>query len=326
MRLTLFCAVYVYLGAMLFAIPNMTRRELLFAVPVPPDFRESRAGRRAILTFRAAVAAVVLAGVGALLLSPAQFLNATATAVPIAIVLAGGIGFYWQNRKLAPAAVQFTRPREVELTAVPEELPRFAGLAIGPFLVLTLAATWLFVHWNRIPARFPVHFDTSGQPNLWAERTIKGVYGPLFFGAELCAWVLIMALASWFGSRRLRSRTVMLGGMIAIQYFLALLFVLIALQAELGIPVWVIALSPMAILVPLMMVMTRKMSEPSEPIDPTPNECWKSNVFYYNPDDAALMVEKREGLGYSFNFANPLSWLLLAGLALVIASAPFVLG
>jgi hypothetical protein len=58
------------------------------------------------------------------------------------------------------------------------------------------------------------------------------------------------------------------------------------------------------ILVPLMIVMTRKMSEPSEPIDPTPNERWRSNVFCYNPDDAALIVEKREGLGYSFNFAN----------------------
>jgi uncharacterized membrane protein len=324
MRLVL-CAVYVFMGAVVFAIPNMTRRELLFAVPVPPDFRESRAGRRAILTFRAAIAAAVLAGVWALLLSPAQLLNATAAAVPIAILLSGCISFYWQNRKLAPAAVQFTRPREVELTAAPEELPRFAWLAIGPFVVLTSAATWLFVNWNRIPARFPVHFDVGGEPNRWAERTMKGVYGPLFFGAELCAWLLIMALAGWFGSRRLRSRPVMLGGMIAIQYLLGMLFTLIALQAPLGIPVWVIALSPMAILIPLILVMTDKMSEPCEPMDPTPNECWKGSIFYYNPNDAALMVEKREGLGYSFNFANHWSWLLLLGLALVIASAPFVL-
>jgi uncharacterized membrane protein len=36
-------------------------------------------------------------------------------------------------------------------------------------------------------------------------------------------------------------------------------------------------------------------------------------------------VEKREGLGYTFNFANPWSWALLLGLALVVASAPFVM-
>jgi len=37
------------------------------------------------------------------------------------------------------------------------------------------------------------------------------------------------------------------------------------------------------------------------------------------------LIEKRDGLGYTFNFANRRSWVLLLGLTLVIASAPFVL-
>jgi uncharacterized membrane protein len=324
MRLVL-CAVYGFIGALLFALPNMTRRELLFAVPVPPDFRESRAGRRAILMFRVTIAATVLAGLCALLLAPAKLLNATAAAVPIAILLAGGISFYWQNRTLAPIAVQFTRPREADLTAAPEELPRFAWLAAGPFVILAAAARWLYLNWDRIPPRFPVHWDAAGHPNRWVERTTKGVYGLLFFGAELCAWVLIMALAGWFGSRRSRSRSVMLGGVIAIEYLLGLLFALIAVQALLRIPVWVIALSPTAMLIPLIIVLKNKMSESQAPIDPTPNECWKGSILYYNPNDAALFVEKRDGLGYTLNFANCWSWVLLLGLALVIASAPFVL-
>jgi uncharacterized membrane protein len=261
----------------------------------------------------------------ALLLSPARLLNATATAVPFAILLAGAVSFYWQNRKLAPAAVQFIRPRETELTAAPEELPRFAWLAAGPFVVLGAAARFLYLNWSRIPARFPVHWGANGQPNRWVERTTKGVYGPLFFGAELCVWLLIMALAGWSGSRRSRSRSVMLGGVIAIEYLMGLLFALISVQALLGMPAWVIVLSPMAILIPLIIVMVNKMSEPSEPMDPTPNECWRGAIFYYNPNDAVLFVEKREGFGYTLNFANRWSWVLLLGLALVIASAPFVL-
>ena len=324
MRLVL-CAVHVFIGVLLFALPNMTRRELLFAVPVPPDFRESRAGRHAISMFRVTVAAAVLAGLCALLLAPAGLLGATTVAAPIAILLAGGISFYRQNRKLTPAAVQYVRPREAELTALPDELPRFAWLAAGPFVILAAAARWLYLNWDRIPARFPVHFDIAGHPNRWAERTTKGVYGPLVFAAELCAWFSIMALAGWFGSRRSRSRSVMLGGMIAIAYLMGLLFGLIALQPALGIPVWMIVVSPIPILIPLIIVMIRKMSEPWEAMDPTPNECWKADIFYYNPNDAALFVEKREGLGYTFNFANRWSWVLLLGLALVIASAPFVI-
>jgi uncharacterized membrane protein len=323
MRLVL-CAIYLFVGALLFAIPNMTRRELFFAVPVPQDFRESRAGRNAVLMFRAAIAIAVLAGICALLLSPAEFLNETAAAVPFAILLTGGLSFYWQNRKLSPAAVQFARPREAELTAVPEKLPRFVWLAAGPFVVLAAAAIWLYLNWDAIPARFPVHFNAGGQPDRWAERTTKGVYGPLIFGAELCAWFLILTLAGWFGSRRSRLRPVMLGFMIAIGHLVGSLFALIALQSLLRIPVWFIALWPMAILIPLIMVMANKMSEPGEPMDPTPNECWKWGVFYYNPNDAAVFVERREGFGYQFNFANRWSWILLLGLALVIVSVKFV--
>ena len=114
MRLTL-SIVYVFVGALVFALPNMTRRELLFAVPVPPDFRESPAGRHAIRMFRLIVAAAVAAGACALLLAPAGLANAMAGAMPIAISLAGVLAFWRQNRALAAAAQQYTRPREAEM-------------------------------------------------------------------------------------------------------------------------------------------------------------------------------------------------------------------
>ena len=81
----------------------------------------------------------------------------------------------------------------------------------------------------------------------------------------------------------------------------------------------------MAILIPLVAVMARKMAEPDEPMDPTPNECWKTGILYYNPNDAALFVEKRDGYGYTFNFANGWSWALLLGMAMVVASAPLLI-
>lgn len=47
-------------------------------------------------------------------------------------------------------------------------------------------------------------------------------------------------------------------------------------------------------------------------------------MIYFNPNDAVLFVEKRDGVGYTFNFANRWSWVLLASLAFVIASAFFI--
>jgi len=60
--------------------------------------------------------------------------------------------------------------------------------------------------------------------------------------------------------------------------------------------------------------------------DRTPDRYWKLGVFYFNPDDSAIIVEKRFGLGYSLNFARPTTWgimalLLIAPLMVILAHA-----
>jgi uncharacterized membrane protein len=57
---------------------------------------------------------------------------------------------------------------------------------------------------------------------------------------------------------------------------------------------------------------------------PTPDECWKAGIFYSNPDDPALFVRKRSGIGYTLNFGNSWAWPVLA-LILLLSAAPFFL-
>jgi uncharacterized membrane protein len=58
--------------------------------------------------------------------------------------------------------------------------------------------------------------------------------------------------------------------------------------------------------------------------DRTPDRCWKAGIFCVNPADPALFVEKRLGIGYTLNFGNPWSWIVLVFIIL-IAIAPFIL-
>ena len=48
---------------------------------------------------------------------------------------------------------------------------------------------------------------------------------------------------------------------------------------------------------------------------------WKWGAFYYNPDDPALFVEKRFGIGWTSNFARPLTWVFVGALLLFIVGA-----
>jgi uncharacterized membrane protein len=56
--------------------------------------------------------------------------------------------------------------------------------------------------------------------------------------------------------------------------------------------------------------------------DRTPDAAWKLGLLYYNPDDPALIVEKRFGLGWTLNFGRPAVWLILLGILLLSSIVP----
>ena len=97
--------------------------------------------------------------------------------------------------KLKPFAVQPQPVRELELSAEPERLPWFAWLGLVPLLFLAAAALYLHAHWDDIPLRRPVHWGLDCQPNRWADRSFRGVYGPVIFGAAMSLWLFGFALA-----------------------------------------------------------------------------------------------------------------------------------
>ena len=93
--------VYLFIGTAMFALPNLTRRGILFGVSVPQHFRETPTAQRSVTIFRAVVGIVVLAALCALLLSPETLLGPVAAAGPLAIILAGGLGFCAKSQTCA---------------------------------------------------------------------------------------------------------------------------------------------------------------------------------------------------------------------------------
>lgn len=51
-------------------------------------------------------------------------------------------------------------------------------------------------------------------------------------------------------------------------------------------------------------------------------EHWKAGIFYWNKDDASLILPKRFGVGWTMNWARPVAWLIVGGFTL--ASIAFV--
>ena len=57
------------------------------------------------------------------------------------------------------------------------------------------------------------------------------------------------------------------------------------------------------------------------PGDNTADRNWVGGLFYFNPDDPALFVEKRIGIGYDLNFGKPGAWVFIGVILLIPVAA-----
>jgi uncharacterized membrane protein len=38
---------------------------------------------------------------------------------------------------------------------------------------------------------------------------------------------------------------------------------------------------------------------------------WRLGIFYFNPNNKSIFVPERLGLGWTINFAHPISWIIV---------------
>jgi uncharacterized membrane protein len=220
-------------------IPRLTRPDIYFAVTVPPEFRDSAEGGSILKRYRVEV---TIFGVLALLIVLA------AIGIPqpnrqALVTLAGlflqGIGvffaYYRARGRVQPHAVAPATVREAALMPREARLPGGWLLQLPPFALLAATALWLHLHWDQIPEVFPIHWGANGQANNWATRSFAGVYGPLLIATGLCAlmgfmgfamlrWSRLIRVGGAAGKGERRFRLVVVSIMVALEYFLALLF------------------------------------------------------------------------------------------------------
>ncbi|HTX16805.1 MAG TPA: DUF5808 domain-containing protein [Candidatus Baltobacteraceae bacterium] len=216
-------------------------------------------------------------------------------------------------------------------------------LQLGPFAILAATAIYLRLRWDEIPARFPVHWGANGLPNGWSVRTPLGVYWPLLFGACVIAIVAAVAYAALrFGQTPARDSVAhSLAGdfareigvfLLALEFFLAVIFSFVGLLPIVAnhdpgvLPILIATLAMLAALIFAMSRLAKQHARHAREMHaaagapaggPTPEAHWKAGVFYVNPDDEALFVHKRFGIGYTLNFGHVAAWVLM-GLTLIV--------
>lgn len=314
----------------LLALNGQSRRGILFGVTVSLDFARSRHARAALRAYRLQVLAITLTDllVSAALVWTPSYLLSPRIAVAVGAVPAELIGAWllwrYHGRLVQPYAAIVPLERHEELVPAPTTAPLVA--TVLSLLPLALTAFFLYRHFDQLPERWPVHWDLEGVANGWATRSVAGVFGPLFAGAALVLVFLgvslMMARAS--GPEALERRRSLVP-LAALSWLIAVLISFIGL-----LPVTHAAPDRLMMITAIYLALTLGLvvwmlhrsgiiaSPTSQAYDGTPDNAWRGGVVYYNPADGAVLVPKRFGLGWTLNFARPLSWVYLGAILLFV--------
>ena len=227
-----------------------------------------------------------------------------------------------------------TEPISQQFPAPP--VPGGAAAVLAPFAILLGVSVYLHARWKTIPERFPIHWDLAGHANGWSTRTFGGVYGPLFIALAVLASLAAMIAFSRSSAKRgpigssvYRRNRAMFGSLVLVMWTIAIAFSmaslspLILVDGRFPIPLPVMVLVPVGIAIAAVWWVARAFSAPDDsPSDAPPADCWKWGVFYYNPADSSVMVEKRFGIGYTLNYARWESWAITG---ILLAPLPVIL-
>jgi uncharacterized membrane protein len=331
--------ILLVLGAVLAYSPTWTRPDLYFGVTVESGFFSRPQAKRILRRYWIEV--VVHTLIACCLAGLVRMENPWTPLTAIAWLV---IGSAWAiaraHRVTAQYAAVPSPVREAKLFAQPETLPGGWLLAIGPFIFLAAAAVYAQLFWDDLPQRIAVHWGLQGA-DRWVERTPGNVFGFLALLASVCGMCALLAYGTLRWSRtisvtgeRARGEVRFRRGSIWLLLGVPYLVVIpgVALAFWPGAPAaWLWPVAVVAVIVASLVILIRMGQGGSRLVDPagdrppvgdhTPDTAWKWGLVYYNPDDPALIVEKRIGFGYTLNFGNRWAWPLTALILLPAALA-----
>lgn len=336
-------------------LPVVRREKAFFGVRVSPEVYAGT-GRQIVYRYWLTIVAI-FAGLGAIgfftALTRSNFIYAIAAY--LASIPAGVTAYALFAREVRPfrvisAAARFATP--LHTRRLSEYTNRLAEVVIA---VLTIAPFFILIHYySDLPARIPAHWNFRGEPDRWVRKGISTVFFLPVLLAYLQGWLLLMKYdlvhakltlpadnAEVFLRYKERSHVAVMKLMDWMRRLSAVLLFGVSLFVVLTtiepFPRYMPVASAgvfggVALMVTIGFYLTYRLVSISREMESVTGqfnvrraaeeERWAGGgLFYYNPDDPALMVEKVDGFGFTYNFAGPgiaLRLLFLAAIPLIV--------
>ncbi|TCP31796.1 putative membrane protein [Scopulibacillus darangshiensis] len=337
--------------------PFLTRKTESFGVSIPSDAFDSTdltAMRKKYALSLAAFSVIIFA---ALAFISTYFAEA---AFPVGLILFLVLSymmylrfhFRMKNYKREQNWQETRRQTVVIDTAFRSKKPTYSNAWFGlSFAIFLISLILSLVFYNRIPEKIPMQFDFDGNVTNWATKSYRTVM--MFPAVQLYLIVLFVFINTMIAKakqlvdpaeeeasirknlvfRRKWSLFMIISGtamtllfsltQLAMIYPInqtILLFVSLTLSALIVIgAIWLSFRTGQG-----GSRLNTAAPAKSGSINRNDDRYWKLGQFYFNPNDPAVWIEKRFGIGWTVNFARPASWLTLIAIILIAVCLPII--
>lgn len=222
------------------------------------------------------------------------------------------------------------------------------AVILWQLFIIVMTTLIALLNYDRIPNQIPINFDSQFQANQFVMKSYVTVLA--FPGLQmLMVPILYLAYYSFIKSRQKLSPLAPLVSSlksklfrqawtrfffalsILTQLLISVLFLTTTLLDETYI--WIAMVSIFTFLVFTIassIYLSLKYGQAGEKLkidnddetsqyyqDPEDDDKWLAGMFYYNPDDAAIFVEKRFGIGTTVNLARWQAWAFIFGIVIL---------
>jgi uncharacterized membrane protein len=360
----LMCLIMIPVLISLCFIPYWTRRTESFGVSIPEKvyhLPELKKMRKQYAWIMAGIGLAVLAMFvpGSMIYDDEESLGLWFVFLLVAYLAVNFLAYLIFHRKMKSLKKQADWGKEKKQMVVVDTGFRQQKLTYSHlwFLIpfsLALATLIYFIHvYEQIPEKIPMQYDLNGKVTRYAEKSYRTVLFPPVMQVYLTLlflWInIIIGKAKQQISaenpeksirqnvifrRRWSLFTILSGTVLVSMLSLSSFSWIHPVSAELVTAVSLVITIGILIAALILSFTTGQggsrvktvSGKNGDMINRDEDQYWKLGQFYFNKNDPAIFVEKRFGIGWTNNWAHPLSWifiLLVVGLAFAI---PYFLG
>jgi len=339
-----------------YIIPLITRKNILFGVKFPPEKINSQKVRQMKNRFKISLPIIMLFFIifAGLFLSNTGNMNLGGLLIIIQL-LALFIMYAYFNRKMKSIKSELKLPGyEEERTITIDTNFRKQQLAISnlwyliPLIIVIAHFVIVALNYEAIPSEIPMNYNLKGEVTSYATKGFLSAYMmPLLTAFFVLLFFFINIIIktskqnidsakpqkSAIQNRIFRHKwsqfTFLSCTALVISLFLASLSQLNIYPLS-NYYLFLITMGVVFIIVITAIYLSLKLGQSGAKIKidmdiqeeessfSDDDKYWKSGFIYYNPEDPAIFIEKRLGVGWTMNFANPIAIIISIGLIVVI--------